>query len=236
MDDSGTMGTFSYRVVPKTYQEGMTAYIDIVNEYARITFGPYEANREVFSGEFTVALTDSTTIYIVFEHNGVRQTQLLNTYESLYRSSFPTVYLECWPLFFDIDDKTDALKEELDAYVRRWDYNGTPQTLEEMELLSCRIGLFADQELVEWFTPGTRTLREMLDDGSIKETEEECYLLSPEGIVLDRSKVYCIAAVMVDKYGREFIISDTPACYYDDSGWSTPMEYNNGPHFEGWTY
>lgn len=236
IDESGTMATFSFRVIPKTYLEGMTASIDIANEYARITFGPYEANREVFSGEFTIALTDSTTIYIVFEHDGVRQTQLLDSYEGLYRNSFPAVYLECWPLFFDIDDKTDTLTEELNAAIRGWEYNGSPQTLEDMDLLSCRIGLFADQQLVEWFMPGTRTLREMLDDGSINETEEECYLLAPEGIVLDRSKVYCIAAVLVDKYGREFIISDTPACYYDDGGWSTPMEYNNGPHFEGWTY
>jgi len=236
VDESGTMATFSFRVIPKTYQEGMTAWIDIANEYARITFGPYEANREVFTGEFTIALTDSTTIYIVFEHNGIRQTQLLDSYEGLYRSSFPAVYLECWPLFFDIDDKTDTLTEELNAAIRGWEYNGSPQTLEDMDLLSCRIGLFADQQLVEWFTPGTRTLREMLDDGSIKETEEECFLLESEGIVLDREKIYCIAAVLVDKYGREFVISDAPACCKDGDGWTDVGSYSNGPHFEGWIY
>ena len=218
------MAAFTWRVVPKTYQPGMQAYVDIVNGPFRITYGPYAPDREVFSGEFSVALTDATAIYIVFEYGGNRQTQLLDTYEGLLTSSYPAVWLDAWPLLHDVDDKTDTLTDDLEAKLVQND----DVSLGSIE--SYRIGLFANQDLVAWFTP---TTRDVILNG--EQTQEEIHVLSKEGMVLDRSKTYCIAAVVIDMYGREFVITDSPI-HWVNGVWSAFGSYSPGPFFEGWSY
>lgn len=233
----GSMGTFSWRARPKTYQPGMVAWVDIENgDSARITYGPYDPIQEVFSGEFTIGLTDSTAIYIVFEYCGIRQSQLLDTYKNLYTHSFPSVYLDIRPLQSQIDDKTNALTEPLEGAVTGLPGEGGFKDLQSVGISSYRLGLFADQELVAWFTPGTHTINYMNDDGTITPVEEEWHTLSPDGIVFDREKVYCIAAVIVDQYGREFVHMDTPTYYQTGEGWTYRGSYRSGPFFEGWTY
>ena len=218
------MAAFTWRVVPKTYQPGMQAYVDIVNGPFRVTYGPYAPDREVFSGEFSVALTDATAIYIVFEYGGNRQTQLLDTYEGLLSGSYPSCWLEAWPLLHDVDDKTDTLTDDLEARLVQND----DVSLGSIE--SYRIGLFANQDLVAWFTP---TTRDVILNG--EQTQEEIHVLSKEGMVLDQSKTYCIAAVVIDMYGREFVVTDSPI-YHTKNGWSHAGTYSPGPFFEGWTY
>ena len=227
VDPADGMATFSWRVVPKTYQPGMQAWIDIENGPARITYGPYDPVREVFSGEFTVALTDSTAIYVVFEYGGIRQTQLLDVYESLYFFTFPSCSLDVWPLSHDIDDSTNALTDDLQGDLAVY---VDPYVSGQAQVVSYRIGLFADQELVKWFTP---TTRDVILNGT--PTQEEIHLLPKDGIVLDRSKTYCIAAVVTDEYEREFVISDSPVSWLG-STWASAGTYSSGPHFDGWTY
>lgn len=222
VDPAAGMAAFSYRVVPKTYAEGMVAWIDVVNEGARVTFGPYQAEREVFSGEFTVSLTDSTAIYIVFELDGVRQTQLLDTYTGLCQDTLPPVWLDVWPFHTRIDDQTNALTEDLDARLETYG--------EGTKVAGYRVGLFADRELAVWFTPTTRNI--ILNGVP---TQEETHVLPGDSIVLDRSREYCVAAVVVDEFGRQFVITDTPIHWTGD-GWAPVDSYNSGPWSEGWTY
>ena len=224
VDPAVGMATFSYRVVPKTYEEGMVAWIDVVNEDARVTFGPYEAERETFSGDFTVALTDSTAIYIVFELDGVRQTQLLDTYTGLYQSSLPPVWLDTWPLplFLWADEQAGILTEDLYAKLETYD--------EGTKAASYRVGLFADRELAVWFTPTTRDI--MLNGAP---AQEETNILPKDSVVLEQGKEYCVAAVVVDEYGREFVITDIPIHWTGD-GWTPVNSYNSGPYFEDWNY
>lgn len=225
-DPASGMATFRWRVVPKTYQPGMQAWIDVENGGAfRVTYGPYDPVQEVFSGEFTVALTDSTKIYVVFEYGGIRQTQLLDTYDHLLSSSYPLCWLDAWPVFFDVDDTTNALTDDLYA-----DLTQTDDGIYSDPVADYRVGLFADRELVQWFTP---TTREMILNG--KPAVEEIHCLSKEGIVLDREKEYCVAAVVTDRYGREFVVADCPI-YWTDSGWSSVGTYESGPFTEGWSY
>lgn len=224
ISEDGTMGTFTWHARPKTYQEGMVAWIDVENGPFRITFGPYDPVREIFSGEFTVTLTDSTSIYIVFEHNGIRQTQLLTTYEGLLTGSYPMCWVDTMPLFFDVDDNTNSLTDDL--YVDLTNYGVSSDT----QVKNFRMGLFADQALVAWFTP---TTRDVILNGV--RTQEELHFLSKEGIVLDREKEYCIAAVVIDEYDREFVVCDIPI-QWTDSGWSNLSTYSTGPFFDGWSY
>lgn len=233
IDPATDMATFSWRVVPKTYQPGMQAWIDIENgPGARITYGPYDPVREVFSGEFTVGLTDSTAIYIVFEYGGVRQTQLLDTYEKLYRYSFPRLNFHCQPLSFCIDESTGTLTEDLTIHmINEYYYNDT-----NSKIADYRFGLFADQKLVAWFTPDTHTVNYINDDKSVTKVQEQYFRLPPDGITLDQNRVYCVAAVVTDEYGREFIMQECPTRYEAGSGWTSGGSYESGPFFEGWTY
>ncbi|MDD6160773.1 MAG: helix-turn-helix domain-containing protein [Oscillospiraceae bacterium] len=212
--------TFSFRAVPKTFEEGMVAWIDAVNDGEHAAFGPYQPDRETFSGRFTLPLTDSTVLYIVFEHDGVRQTQLLDTYTGLYSESLPQLWLDCWPLFFAIDDKTNTLTEDL--------YAKADLTDNEVGISSLRIGLFADRKPVAWFTPTTRTIM-----NNHEEVTEQTNVLYKDGIVLDREKAYCIAAVVVDVYGREFMVTDVPTVW-DGVYWAPLTSYQSGYLFEIW--
>ena len=233
IDETGTMATFTWQARPKTYQPGMVVWVDILNENGRLTYGPYDPVQGVFSGEFTVALTDSTEIYIVFEYGGIRQTQLLDTYENLYTNSFSGIFVTSVPLLIALDSETDTFDMELTAhlYGHPADFSGAPSQVSEY-----RIGLFADQQLVSWFTSGTRIVNRINDDETSTQVAEEWSILSPEGIILDRSKEYCVAAVVIDQYGREFVIRDTPIRYLDRSGWTSIDSGSSGPFFEGWTY
>jgi len=225
MDPADGMVTLSFRAIPKTYQEGMVAWIDVVNEAFHLTFGPFGANRELFSGEVTVALSDNITMYITFEHNGIRQTQLLDTHRHLLSGSYPICWLDAWPLFFDVDDETNTLTEDLYADLIPHDSDSSAT-----QVASYRVGLFADQALVKWFIPTTRNV---ILNGV--QTQEKIHLLSKAGITFDRGKTYCVAAVVTDEYGRQFVVSDGPM-HWTDNGWSDVGSYFSGPHFEGWTY
>ena len=225
IDPVNGMATFTWNVIPKTYQPGMQAYVDIVNDYARITYGPYDPSREVFSGEFTVALTDSTAIYIIFEYGGTRQVQLLDFYEGLLTSSYPAVWLDTLPLTFAVDTRTNTLTEDLFA-----DLDQTEDSLSSEPVEAYRIGLFANHELVAWFTP---TTRDVIRNGV--QIQEEIHVLSKEGVAFDLSKTYCIAAVVTDAYGREFVITDSPI-HWVNGVWSAFGSYSPGPFFEGWSY
>lgn len=233
VDPVENTATFSFRVVPKTYQPGMRAWIDVDNQGRRDSFGPYEAQDEIFCGQFTTDLSDRITVYIVFELDGVRQTQSLDTFYGLYASSFPDVMLEVWrPLIFSVDDKTDTMDETLDVTLSAFTGNGSDCTPEEAGLVSCRVGLFADQTLISWFTPGTRTI---MVNGT--QVEEEVFILEAAGFALERDKTYCIAAVITDRYGREYVIQDTPIRYREGEGWSHQGSYSAAPQDTAvWNY
>lgn len=232
VDPAENTATFSFRVVPKTYQAGMQAWVDVDNQGRRDSFGPYEAEDEIFSGTFTTALSDRITVYIVFELDGVRQTQLLDTFYGLYASSFPDITPEAWPLIFSIDDKTDTFDEALDATLYAYSEDLGACTPEEVGVVSCRVGLFADQTLISWFTFGTR---DVMVNGT--QVEEEVFTLDAAGYALDREKTYCIAAVITDRYGREYVIQDTPIHYREGEGWSHSDSYSAAPQdTAGWSY
>jgi hypothetical protein len=65
----------------------------VENNGEKEIFGPYDPQEQTFSGEITTALTDDIKVYLVFEHDGVRQTQLLRSFDGLYRRSVPDVML-----------------------------------------------------------------------------------------------------------------------------------------------
>ena len=60
----------SFRAMPRTYEEGLQAWLEVENNGEKETFGPYDPQEQTFSGEITTALTDDIKVYIVFENDG----------------------------------------------------------------------------------------------------------------------------------------------------------------------
>lgn len=224
-DESGTMGTFSWRARPKTYAEGMVAYVDIVNEAARITYGPYDSVRGVFSGDFTVALTDHTEIYVIFEHEGVRETQHLDTYDYLYSNSAPAIWLH--------DDLWGSEHEGvLSAGSACWQEEekdlGYPDQATAVEI---RVGLFRDQELLHWYREDTRTVTM-----NGVEIQQPCWTLD-QTVTLEPGHIYAVAAVVTDSYGRTWIMIGSSLEYdINVAIWTPAYYYRDTVTPDGWTY
>ena len=109
------MVTFSFRAIPKTFSDGMMAWLEVQNENIKFTFGPYAPQGQTFSGEAEVALTDDISLYIVFEAGGKRETQLLDTYSGLYSQTLPSVQLQDSHLMYA--EAPDGVLTLSDSYI-----------------------------------------------------------------------------------------------------------------------
>lgn len=83
--------TFSVRVVPKTYTEGLEILLHADTGDGLVDVPAVPGPGQEFSGQITCPLTDSITLSAVLVDQGTRQTQLLGNYSSLYGSSLPAV-------------------------------------------------------------------------------------------------------------------------------------------------
>lgn len=81
--------TFSLRVVPKTYVDGMEVVFLADSGDGPAEFPAQEGPGRAFTGEITCELTDSITLSAVFVNGDTRQTQLLDNYSGLYHEPPP---------------------------------------------------------------------------------------------------------------------------------------------------
>ena len=206
--------TFSFRVVPKTFTADTLAYIEVANQGAIETFGPFApAENQTFTGEVTTALTDDIVLSVIFEAGGVRQTQLLEEYTDLYRSSLPDtwgIHADFWrmklnePYVLEFPSKTNEGQV----------IHLNSATLEEGKQLSdnepaakidtVKMGLFVNQKLVAWADP-------IAQPGNYIGFEGHLFFQFPEvRVELTDQDSICAAALVTDSYGRTFIRQDSP--------------------------
>ena len=196
IDVRGNMVTFSFRAVPKTFTEGMTAWLEAENGTAKFTFGPFEPVGQTFSGEATFALTDDISLYIVFETDGTRQTQLLDTYTDLYFRTLPMVYLDD-PL--QSSNGKIILSTENPVAVHITGYYGD-ETDGPTRVADCRVGLFRNKKIVSYLT--------RQEGGQVNANGCGIYLFAAaqrEEIAVAEGDEFCFAAVMEDEFGRRFL-------------------------------
>lgn len=148
--------TFSARVVPKTYVEGMevTFLVDTGD-------GPGEYPAELgpgkeFTGELTCALSDHITISAVFTSGDTSQTQILDEYYNLYSSSLPEIYLNDSAWHNTGTYQENGLYQIYEQHV--WEHSGFTtgsystkvgiRTVTDFE-----VGLFLNKKLIHWLEP-----------------------------------------------------------------------------------
>lgn len=233
--------TFSFRVVPKTFTADTLAYIEVANQGAIETFGPFApAENQTFTGEVTTALTDDIVLSVIFEAGGVRQTQLLEEYTDLYRSSLPDtwgIHADFWrmklnePYVLEFPSKTNEGQV----------IHLNSATLEEGKQLSdnepaakidtVKIGLFVNQTLVAWAEPIPQP------DNYIG-FEDHLFFQFPEvRLELTDEDSLCAAALVTDSYGRTFIRQDSPFHTAEEGTLLDHFDsYRLDDNLENWTF
>lgn len=199
------MVTFSFRAIPKTFSPGMTAWLEVQNEAVKFTFGPFSPQGQTFTGEASVVLTDSISLYIVFEADGKRETQLLDTYEFLYTSSLPALSLEDHHLMYaEAPDGRLALTE---LYITLRREAGSPTDVADV-----KVGLFKNQKLLAWAEPCAQPESFRGFEG------RDFYRLPDMTLTLTAGDQLEVAALVTDTYGRQFVFQDTPPYVLDAEG------------------
>lgn len=188
--------TFSFRAVPKTFVAGMTAWLEVQDGALKSTFGPFEPLDQTFSGMVTTDLGDDTSLYIVFETDGKRETQLLDTYTDIYSRTLPMVYLDD-PM--QSSNGKIILSSNNPVAVHITGYYGD-ETDGPAKVTDCRVGLFRNRKLVSYLT--------RQEGGEVNANGCGIYLFAAqqqEEITAAEGDEVCYAAVVEDEFGRRFL-------------------------------
>ena len=185
--------TIQARAVPRTYVEGMTAEFTVVSGGESFIAPGKLGENHAFTARITVPLTDEITVSVAFLNGDQRQTQVLEQFDRLYSGSFASVSVSGG---MDRAAKVQGASawtvtmQRVEVFCS--DAYGNPP-----KLASLRVGLFQDQKLMEWLTEESRN-----DDiGWL------AFRLEEETVQMEGGHVYCIAAVVEDEYGREWVVT-----------------------------
>lgn len=200
--EEGT-ASFALEAVPKTYVEGMEAVFLADCGDGPLEFPGVLGEGQSFSAEITVPLTDSITLSVVFVNGERRETQMLDVFTYLLSDTYP--YVSC-------DGSELWGSTESGGVLRRAQY--TFLTVHE-ELVSgpcakiadIQVGLFRDRKLVARYTPCEQPASYQGD------WEDARFFECTETITLEPGYTYCMAALVTDEYGRQWVVHGTPAVY-----------------------
>ena len=202
-DPGAGTASFALEAVPRTYVEGMEAIFQADCGEGPLEFPGVLGEGQSFSAEITVPLTDSITLSVVFVNGERRETQMLDVFTYLLSDTYP--YVSC-------DGSELWGSTESGGVLRRAQY--TFLTVHE-ELVSgpcakiadIQVGLFRDRKLVARYTPCEQPASYQGD------WEDARFFECTETITLEPGYTYCMAALVTDEYGRQWVVHGTPAVY-----------------------
>lgn len=208
----------SFRAMPRTYVEGLQAWLEVENNGEKETFGPYAPQEQTFSGEITTALTDDIKVYIVFENDGVRQTQLLRSFDHLHRATVPDVMVVFSPVLGNarldkdkkviLEDRDPTLVEMIGAGVSMVD-DGQRPVIRPARMTKAQLGLFRNHHLVAW-------AQEREINNESPSARHSHYQLPETHVACAPGDELVYAALITDEYGREFLIQGVPSVMQPD--------------------
>ena len=201
--------TFSMRAMPKTFVDGMSA-VFLVNSGTETKEVAAVSNGGTFSAEATTALTDSISLSVVFiTPDGKRQTQLLETYTGLFSNSIPWVSVSCNHFWLSVPSGTVNVGRApdgrniyayVDAGVTKVEGAGV------VEVESMQVGVFVNRKLIGWGEECAQP-KEFQGDWS----HSRFFCLPDAEVTLRDGDQMCVAALITDNYGRQFMKNDL--CY-----------------------
>ncbi len=237
-DPAAGSARFSFRAIPKTFSEGMVAWIEAETTEGTVESHRFEPQGQTFSGEFETTLTDDIKLYIVFEANGTRETQLLDTYYNLYTDSLAYVDLS---MAHDSLHHAPLAEEGLFRILHpnhaalRYILVPTNADHNWAQIASVQIGLFKNRELVAWAERCAIPEEYFKGFG-----DHDCYALPEQlEVPLTPEDELCFAAISTDVYGRTMVTETLPHCAIDPDRpmqltWVNDTRQSSDP--ADWTY
>lgn len=200
---AGTV-TFDLWVVPKTAGEQTQALF-----FAHTGGGSVQAEGTPlnggFQGHLTAELTDSISLSVTFVNGEERQNQLLNQFDDLYTDTLPAGVFLSGTDFIERHMKKNVLTiQPGDGFLTTVEVAYTePGQVTYAAITDIKVGLFRNQKLVQWLTPGGQ------DDTAWNFRLEELSL------PLEEHDEVVLAAVVTDTLGRTCVWPSSTTYIYD---------------------
>ena len=216
--------TFSLRVVPKTYVDGMEVVFLADSGDGPAEFPAQEGPGRAFTGEITCELTDSITLSAVFVNGDTRQTQLLDNYGGLYRDSMPQTDLSGLESCFLHEERGEDglfhLPEDY-GWLRDQELDTKFGTVEVRDL---KVGLFKNFRLVTWLEPCEQPKNWDVSG-------EQFFRFDAMDMNLEKGDILHFAAIYTDQYGRQGVAPSLPyfECFGDEISW--PDSSDGTPYY-----
>ena len=216
--------TFSLRVVPKTYVDGMEVVFLADSGDGPAEFPAQEGPGRAFTGEITCELTDSITLSAVFVNGDTRQTQLLDNYGGLYRDSMPQTDLSGLESCFLHEERGEDglfhLPEDY-GWLRDQELDTKFGTVEVRDL---KVGLFKNFRLVTWLEPCEQPKNWDVSG-------EQFFRFDAMDMNLEKGDILHFAAIYTDQYGRQGVAPSIPyfECFGDEISW--PDSSDGTPYY-----
>lgn len=204
------------KATPKTYTEGMEAFFVVDTGSGPAEYPATEEVGHQFTADITCDLTDTTTVSVVFASGDTRETQIIYSEAYLYNSTFPAVGGVGETLMWKKLDEDGTLRFNSNEYahIRSDEYTsamngGVPVA----KLAELKVGLFKNRELVAWLTPYEGVPANCVGF----DAEEKFYQMPNMPIFVEKEDIVCIAALVIDEYGRERLYQETAYALNEDN-------------------
>lgn len=200
--EAGT-ASFALEAVPRTYVEGMEAIFQADCGDGPLEFPGAAGEGQSFSAEITVPLTDSITLSVVFVNGERRETQMLDVFTYLLSDTYPYVSFDGSDLW-GFTEPGGVLRKSQYIFLTVDEEAKSGPCARVAEI---QVGLFRDRKLAVRYTPCEQP------DSYQGDWEDALFFEGPETITLEPGYTYCMAALVTDEYGRQWVVHGTPAVY-----------------------
>lgn len=214
--------SFDVYAVPKTYEAGMTVEFLAESDSGETHSAEgIEGANARFSGRITCPLTENSVITVsaAFMRGGVRETQVLDSYDYIYQNVLPEISVTSFMLGRDAVPGVPFSLARENVFVHSWGpeklWNFVPEV---PRVARVRVGFFVNGALAAWAEPDDGNLQPITGvdaDGNATSVampamgEEDLLFTFPEcEVALQDGDFFCVAAVVEDQFGHERVVTD----------------------------
>ena len=214
--------SFDVYAVPKTYEAGMTVEFLAESDSGETHSAEgIEGANARFSGRITCPLTENSVITVsaAFMRGGVRETQVLDSYDYIYQNVLPEISVTSFMLGRDAVPGVPFSLARENVFVHSWGpeklWNFVPEV---PRVARVRVGFFVNGALAAWAEPddgNPQPITGVDADGNATSVampamgEEYLLFTFPEcEVALQDGDFFCVAAVVEDQFGHERVVTD----------------------------
>ncbi len=214
--------SFDVYAVPKTYEAGMTVEFLAESDSGETHSAEgIEGANARFSGRITCPLTENSVITVsaAFMRGGVRETQVLDSYDYIYQNVLPEISVTSFMLGRDAVPGVPFSLARESVFVHSWGpeklWNFVPEV---PRVARVRVGFFVNGALAAWAEPddgNPQPITGVDADGNATSVampamgEEDLLFTFPEcEVALQDGDFFCVAAVVEDQFGHERVVTD----------------------------